>query len=196
MLEVHAVVVADYVEPFRHWPVDRYQGSTSLSGRLSPAEVGSAMAAIVKHCDTDESAPDAAALLRSLVRSEKVIAWGGLRVRDTDTGITVAPGCCCGLEDWRDWLQLVRRERPWLGHDPEPKIVFGDGVAWLWPTGGFDDAVPSGPAVVIRLDELPARLEVVRQELMDFLALVRRQFGAEVAEVLDDQFTIGAPLAA
>ncbi len=37
---------------------------------------------------------------------------GGLLIRHTETGITASPGCCFGLENWRDWLVLMDGEEP------------------------------------------------------------------------------------
>ncbi|MEV6757647.1 hypothetical protein [Streptomyces sp. NPDC051214] len=44
--------------------------------------------------------------MNRLLTAECVVAPGGLRVRDTDSGVTVQPGCSCGLENWRDWQVL------------------------------------------------------------------------------------------
>ncbi|MGV9453774.1 hypothetical protein [Streptomyces sp. NPDC003635] len=32
---------------------------------------------------------------------------GGLRITDTATGTTLLPGCCHGLGERRDWLEVV-----------------------------------------------------------------------------------------
>lgn len=202
MIEFQAVVSAYHSTPFPHWPVADQPPDDLivLSGRLAEPEVAKAMAAIAEYNRHDLGVPDALSLLRNLSESERVVASGGLRVRDTTTGVAIEPGCCCGLEDWRDWLYLVRGAEPWLGHDPEPKLEFGTGVARLWPDGGRKDATPSGPPVEIRLAELLARLAVIRRDLLDFLDLVRKwaelygpALAADLVAALDDHFHIGEP---
>jgi hypothetical protein len=83
---------------------------------------------------------------------------------------------------------------PWLGHSPDPKIEFSQGVVRVWP----DDRRTDGPACEVVLAELPVHLAVVRQDLLDFLDLVRKQapygMGEELAERFDEHFHISAPL--
>jgi hypothetical protein len=38
---------------------------------------------------------------------EKLSVGGGLTARDTETGAEIEPGCCLGLEMWRDWKYLL-----------------------------------------------------------------------------------------
>ncbi|MEU7947372.1 hypothetical protein AB0C50_22065 [Micromonospora taraxaci] len=46
-------------------------------------------------------------VVNALLAEELLIAAGGLQVRDSTTGTVVTPGCCAGLEDWRDWTQVL-----------------------------------------------------------------------------------------
>ncbi|MFD0973788.1 hypothetical protein ACFQ3X_34995, partial [Plantactinospora endophytica] len=43
----------------------------------------------------------------ALLAEELLIIAGGLQVGDPITGKVVVPGCCAGLEDWRDWAQAL-----------------------------------------------------------------------------------------
>ncbi|WP_156313234.1 hypothetical protein [Micromonospora sp. HK10] len=36
--------------------------------------------------------------------------------------MSVTPGCCAGLEDWREWTSVLDGGQPWLGHDPGPEV--------------------------------------------------------------------------
>ncbi len=59
-------------------------------------------------------------------------APGGLVARAD--GSEVVPGCCCGLEGWRDWYRVKPGgQSPWLGHDPSPYIECRAEAAVLWP---------------------------------------------------------------
>ncbi len=38
-----------------------------------------------------------------------------------DQGKLIGPSCCCGLETWQEWLDILTTHRtPWIGHDPAP----------------------------------------------------------------------------
>ncbi|WP_193777559.1 hypothetical protein [Streptomyces sp. E5N298] len=52
--------------------------------------------------------------------TDQVIALGGIRIRETSTGVTAPPGCCFGLENWRDWLEIMNGEEPAVVHRPAP----------------------------------------------------------------------------
>ena len=67
-----------------------------------------------------------------------MIIAGGLQMDDPDAGVVVVPGCCAGLEDWRDWALVLTGGSPWLGHDPGPKVdVLGENLR-VWQDGGPD----------------------------------------------------------
>lgn len=63
--------------------------------------------------------------IRRMIDADCLIAPGGLRIRDTSRGIAVNPGCCFGLENWRDWLDVADGGTPWLGHDPSHFHITG-----------------------------------------------------------------------
>ncbi len=55
--------------------------------------------------------------LHGLLAFDDLFAAGGLRVVDDSTGAVFLPGCCDGLEDWRDrhvFHPPTRRESPGL----------------------------------------------------------------------------------
>ncbi|MCP2241436.1 hypothetical protein LX86_000156 [Lentzea aerocolonigenes] len=190
-----AVVAAHHLVNFPDWPTGPYSdGDVVLSGRMSREDVGTALASIAQYNNHQQVEQDGPSMLRVLLEAEKIIMSGGLLVRDTRTGVVIEPGCCQGIEDWRDWCGVLDGVHPWLGHSPDPKIEFGDGVVRVWP----DDGKTDGPACEVPLAELPVHLAVVRQDLLGFLDLVRGQapygMGEELAERLDEHFRISAPL--
>lgn len=197
-----AVLETHETAGFTAWPIAEppRDGILALSGRLSPAEVGTAMAAIFSYGDLptapisdlhrllDEHLADAGALL----------APGGLRVTDPATGAEILPGCCCGLENWREWRNVLHRQYIWLGHDPGTELEYIAGAVRLSQKSG-----PHSPAreVEIELDDLPALLATVHLRLQGFLSLVGR-WASETAPraadrlvtLLDENFEISGPL--
>lgn len=165
-------------------------GYVVLSGRMSREDVTTALATIAEY-NEDEDAREG---LGGLLDQECLIVSGGLLVRDTETGVAIEPGCCVGLEDWRQWHDLLDGERPWLGHDPDAGLEFRDGTARLWPDAHHSD----GPACEIQIADLPRHLEQVRQDLAGFLKLVRKWapdgLGEQLAACFDEHFHISAPL--
>ncbi|GGP91404.1 hypothetical protein GCM10010278_82090 [Streptomyces melanogenes] len=192
-------VAADFaLWPFDDSPADRF---LALSGDLSSREVGTAMAVLTNcnkgHRERRARDPqDSMEQVRRLVTAERVVAPGGLRVRDTATATVVSPGCCCGLENWRDWHELMNGETPWLGHDPTPRVEHLGETARLWPGGECFDGLP----IDLPLTQLPELLGGVQDQLGGFLTSVEEwaaQYAAPLAAVvvakLDEDLSIAAP---
>ncbi|MFI6094538.1 hypothetical protein ACIA8G_03240 [Lentzea sp. NPDC051213] len=195
MIEMNAVVAAHNLVKYPDWPTGPYSdGDVVLSGRMSREDVGTALAAIAQYNNRQELGPDGPSLLGGLLSRDRVVMYGGLLVRDTVTGVEIEPGCCQGLEDWRDWRGVLDGVYPWLGHSPDPKIEIGADVVRVWPDGDHAD----GPACEIPLASLPGHLEAVRQDMLGFLELVRKWapygMGEELAARFDEHFHISAPL--
>jgi hypothetical protein len=193
VIEMSAVVAAHHLVNHPGWLTGAYSdGDVVLSGRMSRADVGTALAAIAQY-NCGEAGPDGPALLGRLLEQDRIIMSGGLLVRDTVSGVVIEPGCCQGLEDWRDWYGVLDGVHPWLGHSPDPKVEIGE-VVRVWPDCRHAD----GPACSIPLAELPVHLAVVQQDLAGFLGLVREcapyGMGADLADAFDEHFRISAPL--
>ena len=191
---MNAVVAAHHEVRHPGWLTGPYSdGDVVLSGRMSREDVGTALAAIAQYNNSQEVGPDGPALLGGLLEQERIIMCGGLLVTDTRTGVVIEPGCCQGLEDWRDWRGVLDGVHPWLGHSPDPKVEIGE-VVRVWP----DENRTDGPACEIPLAELPVHLAVVQQDLLGFLGLVREWapygMGPRLAEAFDTHFRISAPL--
>ncbi|MGW6480550.1 hypothetical protein ACWGDS_22085 [Streptomyces sp. NPDC055059] len=126
---------------------------------MSPLEVGSALAMLADYNsrtgDDDRPLMDASEAIRRLLETDKVIAPGGLRVHDTRTNVTVRPGCCCGLEAWREWLDVAGGETLWLGHDPSQRLEHADEVVQLWPDSVDAQEAPSGQPIAAGIGHRP-----------------------------------------
>jgi hypothetical protein len=163
---------------FDLWPVAEIEPADflPLSGRLSPAEVGTAVMCIAScnDIDPDDDRPPRPAdpldsFLHGLLTFDTLFAAGGLRVTDDSTGITFLPGCCDGLEDWRDWHRLVDSGGLLgFGHDPVSPLAerFGDTVRLTVNAEQSDS-----PVIELPVTELRHLLTGAEHDLTDFLAL-------------------------
>jgi hypothetical protein len=174
---VELVMIAVAEAPALHrdppWPVAaRRPGEwLTLDGKITGEEVGLFVAGL---------GPD----LETILAEEMLLAVGGLLVADTDSGVVVQPGCCAGLEDWRDW----QGGSPWLGHDPTPVAEFDGDDVRLWRDG------KRGEPLVFSRDELGRLLAAVQGDLIGFLGAVERWGGSRLAAAVDWSFRITAPL--
>lgn len=201
MILIHAVLETAALPDFSFWPVAEQPPYSlmPLSGALSPDQIGTAIATLADYNSSraDSRPTDAAAAFRSsLLHEEAFIAPGGLRVQDTDTGTTVIPGCCCGLEDWREWLEIADGGELWLGHDPTPWTEQLNESLRLHP-----DGETQGPVIEISRAELTRLLLGVQQDLADFLLLVSSwadrhapESAEAMVEAFDRSLKITAPL--
>ena len=204
MLIVDAVLETYVAADFALWPVAESPPDRllALSGELSSRELGTAMAVLTSYNKGQRvrraRAPeDSLEQVGRLLATECVIAPGGLRIRGTATGVTAVPGCCSGLEDWRDWLDLMNGDEPWLGHDPWPRVEHAGAVARLWPDGDRPEGLP----IDLPLAQLPQLLGSVRDQLVGFLGAVEEwatshtpSIAAAVVAKLDEDLALSAPL--
>jgi hypothetical protein len=196
MLTIDAVVEVYRARESAPWDIDPEPPADrllALTGELSLPQVGSAIAVLAEYNRVE--AGTAAELLTRLTAEECLVAPGGIRLHDAESGTTIVPGCCCGLEEWREWARLGNREMPWMGHDPDPDGEFGATTFSLWPDVGRRAA----PAVV-PFTRLRGLLEKVRNDLTGFMWLAgewsERQApgtGAALRRKLDEDFHLSAP---
>jgi hypothetical protein len=206
VLSVEPVLETPDTADFPFWPVAGLPPYTfaPLSGRMTEDEVGGALAMLADYnarSGDDPPPADAEALVRGLLTTEKLLAPGGLRLRDRATGTTVLPGCCCGLEDWREWLDVPAGATLWLGHDPSPRFVHTPGLVRVWPDGRDTAGPPPGPPVEIPLTDLPAILRTTQEALRGFLTRTREwaaprfpSLAEDLVTALDEGLTVSAPL--
>ncbi|MEU9048002.1 MULTISPECIES: hypothetical protein [unclassified Kitasatospora] len=178
MIVIQPVLEINTPEGFDLWPIAGVEpfAFLPLNGELSPAEVGTAMMRIIACNDID---PDGDRLprptgplqsfLHGLLTFDNLYAAGGLRVTDHSTGVTFLPGCCDGLEDWRDWHVFVDGgSLLGFGHEPVSPVAerFGDTVRLTV------NAEQSGsPVIELPMTELRHLLAGVERDLTNFLVL-------------------------
>ncbi|MEV7553617.1 hypothetical protein AB0N89_28720 [Amycolatopsis sp. NPDC089917] len=172
VLEVHAS------DDFGLWPVTDVEsfGYLALSGELTPLEVGTAVMHIAVCNDIDPEGDDRpprpadplGSFLHGLLTFDTLFAAGGLRVADSATGVTFLPGCCNGLEDWRDWHRVFDSE--WqisFGHDPDPCAERRGETVLLTVDAERSDS----PEIELPALELRRLLAGAEEDLAGFLAL-------------------------
>ncbi|MFE4599274.1 hypothetical protein ACFRKE_00265 [Kitasatospora indigofera] len=192
---------------FDLWPVAEAgpAGFLPLGGALPPAEIGTAVMRIAGCNDVD---PDGdrpprpsdplGSFLHGLLTFDDLFAAGGLRVTDDSTGVTFVPGCCDGLEDWRDWYRLLDGDGLLgFGHEPWSPVAerSGDTVRLTVNAEQSDS-----PVIELSVTELRHLLAGAERDLADFLmaaaAWVRRHLphhGAPVTAALARALDLPAP---
>jgi hypothetical protein len=184
---IEPVIQTSAARGFTAWPVSARTGPgyLALSGELAPADVGTVIAVIAVYNrgritppgEEDDDHPAPARLIQRIAQAESLITSGGLRVRDTDTGLTVDPGCCHGLEDWQEWNQVAARQSPWLGDSPAPWTEHLGHAIRVWPGDceelPRDAAPPAGiPPIEILVSDLPRLVASACRQLQGFLDLL------------------------
>lgn len=186
------------------WPVASRPPHTwlALSGDCTDEELGLFIAMLSGNSGA-RSAAGPAEFVDVLLAERPLIVAGGLQVHDTDTATTVIPGCCAGLEDWRDWAQVLEGISPWLGHDPGPEVEFLDGRLRVWQHGGPERHQGRWATVYIDVPRsvMPSLLAGVQRDLVSFLNALRvwtQQIGLglrgeALVSAIDESFAITAP---
>ncbi|MFJ4199602.1 hypothetical protein ACIP2Y_08195 [Streptomyces sviceus] len=176
MQPVLEICVAD---DFALWPIGEHDsyGHLVLDGELTPAEVGTAVMRIAdcngfepeeerEPCPTDQLGT----FLHGLLTMPDLVANGGFRVTDDATGtVFVEPGCCSGLETWRDWLEVLDGTGcSYFGHDPFSVAErVGDTVRLTLDAHAKD----AGPMIELPVHQLRTLVAGAQQDLRDFLSL-------------------------
>jgi hypothetical protein len=188
---LHAVVGTWNPTSTPPWEVDMLppDGFTRLHGGMADAQVGAVVYVLAAYNNVSVG-DDACGAVRAIVDAPILKLPGGLAVRRG--GLSIAPSCCTGLEDWRDWESLVPdRLSPWMGHDPAPWLQWREGVIRVWSDGGLDVSVPDAEWMEFPADDFPRLMEDVRRDLREFLPRLRewaRAHCPEHADALAERF--------
>ncbi|MGA5707422.1 hypothetical protein ACPCK8_13245 [Streptomyces cellulosae] len=104
--------------------------------------------------------------LHGLLTMDDLFASGGLRVTDTASGVTLLPGCCNGLEERRDWFDVLDGDG-WasFGHDPSPLAERQGDVVRLTVDADRDDS----PVIELAAGDLRRLLTGAERDLTGFL---------------------------
>ncbi len=166
---IEAVVDSiDYFEDPAPWEISK-NGLfyIRLFSGTSDAEIGSIMMSAFSPIIDEIVKETAAETLRAFVGNEdRFVLSGGLLFKENNE-IKVAPGCCGGLEDWTDWLDVVNGKVDiWTGHDPESFIEINDGKVKIWHDKR--EKATEKP-IEFTVEEMFKKLQHVEKDLKDFL---------------------------
>lgn len=95
-----------------------YELYIRMHAGISDEEIGSVMMVACDSSGGEIIKEKSLETLKAFVADEGFVLSGGLLFKENDE-IKVAPGCCCGLENWQDWLDVPNGQVDiWTGHDP------------------------------------------------------------------------------
>lgn len=184
--------------PTHPWPVtDQDKGWLRVHPAMTPDEVGMALYSLACHTHVGDDKPTTvAAALDVLTSNEDLYAPGGLLLEAP--GVTVEPGCCCDLFEWRDWLHALDGLPVDLGHEPAaPLVEYAGDVVRVWA----NEDSPAQGHVDLRRDQLYDLLRPVQRALLGFLDAVQGwahalmpERAAELVNAVDRGLSISAPL--
>ncbi|MGW1931935.1 hypothetical protein [Streptomyces sp. NPDC001919] len=178
MIVMQPVLEISAAADFTLWPVGEHgsYGYLVLNGELTPEEVGTAVRQIAACNDfepEEEHGPcptdPLGTFLHGLLTMPDLFAAGGFRVTDSATGIVfVDPGCCNGLETWRDWLEVLDGTGcSSFGHDPSSMAErVGTMVRLTFDAYGTDHS----PVIELPVDQARRLVAGAQQDLQAFLA--------------------------
>jgi hypothetical protein len=125
-----------------------------------------------------------------LTKEFPTVLPGGFAV--VDQARLIAPGCCCGLETWNEWLDVLATGRsPWMGHDPDPFVeILADNVN-IWPDGGAGNRQQDAAPIVFSKVEFAAAVRAAALDLTKFEEPLFRWLGVHATrykEAIANQF--------
>ncbi|MBP2182818.1 hypothetical protein JOM49_004344 [Amycolatopsis magusensis] len=178
MITMQPVVEVYALDDFVLWPVAEVESFSylALSGELTPLEVGTVVMRIASCNDIDPEdggrpprpADPLGSFLHGLLTFDTLFAAGGLRVTDSATGVAFLPGCRNGLEDWREWHEVLDGSgRAWFGHDPDPRAERHGETVRLTVDAEQNDS----PVIELLATDLRRLLAEAGHDLTSFLAL-------------------------
>ncbi len=172
LIKMQAVVEAPYCEGDFScpWETAKFQSFSMmpLYREMIYPKVGSVIAQLAK-CNGIELNGDKQTVFSQILalENENLVLPGGIQVIDGQN--TISPGCCCGLETWREWLDFLKTGKsPWLGHDPSPFVENLGNVIRIWSDGGMGQ-VSDAFYIDVSRDRFTRALILVEQDLQAFL---------------------------
>lgn len=202
MLTLKPVVerVRHDVWPFDLWPVAAESpGWLPLRATMTPADVGTAMWSMlffsIAASDPASVPAEPALALRLLSDLDYLYLPGGLLLADQASGVSVEPGCCVSVDEWRDWALIAAGGIADLGHNPTPQVEHHDGTVRIWADDDLRDHLDVDRAALREL------LRSAQHDLTGFLTAVRSWATAispsdadGLTAALDARLQIGSPL--
>ncbi|MFI6811903.1 hypothetical protein ACIBG7_05815 [Nonomuraea sp. NPDC050328] len=191
------------------WLTRQGQSALPVPRHPTPQQVGDIMWALIGRTVTQDdlsitatTAPEAIETYLT-TSDDDTHAAGGLRITSADT--VIDPGCCVGLDEWRDWIDALNDQPVFLGHNPDVWLEIRGPILRLrqdndGPQPGKQPD-PSEQYIDIPREALPALLQGVRQDLTGFLAALHPwahdlapKLADQLVQTVDRRLEISAPL--
>lgn len=149
------------------WDISTVEsGYIEIRSSITDEEIGSVMLKACLSGSNDLVEESASETLKAFIANKGFVLSGGLLFTENDK-IKVGPGCCCGLENWHEWLEVPSgKHQIWTGHDPESLIEINDGTIKIWQDRDKKDEEFS---IEFTVDEMNEKLAKVERNLKDFL---------------------------
>ncbi|MFC4310524.1 hypothetical protein ACFPN2_15645 [Steroidobacter flavus] len=125
------------------------------------------------------------------MRTFPKILPGGLAAVGADH--TVLPSCCCGLETWKEWLNvLYGGGPPWTGHDPAPLVEVLEGKVYVWSDGAWGAKPESESPLVFTSDQFDRAVRKAANDIAGFVLPLRswlQMHAGSSADAIVQKFT-------
>jgi hypothetical protein len=172
-----AVIEVEHYPEFSEfpWPIaefDKYS-FIHLSEQTSDREIGLIIAQLIMYNEIEikDNIYDCLqefVVHKSVENEDFLIIAGGLQICSQD-GKVINPGCCCGLEGWREWADFLKTKRsPWMGHSPSPWVEKIGNIVRIWSDGGIS-AGKNAFCINFEIQDFVIALNQVYQDLNAFL---------------------------
>jgi len=169
-IEAVVVIERNYDEsakPF--WnvlPTDSYFTNVRLYAETSLEEIGLLMSKPCCPTDDEIIASNAKDALKIFVGGKGFGFSGGLIFKENEE-IRFVPSCCCGLDDWDQWLEVPKgKTNVWNGHDPSCAVEIINRKIKVWQD---EELKSENPSIEFSVQEFTEKMSNVEKDLKDFL---------------------------
>lgn len=194
-IQMQAVVEAPYFDDFScPWNVPEFTSFSliPIHPDITYPEIELIFAQLAQY-NQIELVEDKRVVLKQIIAEDGLILPGGIRVIINDRQDSIEPGCCCGLETWREWFDLLQTgNSPWLGHDPSPWIELKGEIVRIWSDGGIEK-VSDAFAIEVRQTNFIQALMKIERDLQAFLVCIdswTKEIGFEESNQLVQKFAL------
>ncbi len=167
MKTIEAVIENCKFEEHQPWIISRNETAyIRLYAGIDDEEIGSVMLSACSLSSGEIIKETALETLNEFVANEGFVLEGGLLFKENDE-TKIIPGCCCGLEDWKEWLDVPSGKCGiWTGHDPESLIEINDGNIKIWQDRKNKN---ENQSIEFTVEEMFEKLKQVEKDLQNFL---------------------------
>ncbi|WP_052350495.1 hypothetical protein [Paenibacillus gorillae] len=174
MGKVSAVIQNPYFEQ-PSWITKVEYKETAYLSRFSTPEDATLFLTLLCGYNNIDVDREPAEVLNELITFDEVVISGGIAFEDKSK--VILPGCCCGLESWREVLEAVlSKKNVWLGHDPYPTLEFVNNSVRVWSddySGTYRKDLPEQDLqkmfyIEYDRNDLINKLQAIETDLLEF----------------------------